>query len=305
MTEPARGRVADRPALLVYNASARNRHRAGPEALVAALRDARWAVQHVPTRTPGDLNEVLRRYAGVVFVAGGDGTFREVARRVAGRSDVDIALIPMGTSNNVAGALNVTGSPLVVAQRYASSRLRSIDAGRVRAPWGEDVFFEACGYGLFADVLAAYDPEAPKSVLRGVRAVTHGLRRGRTYRPPVRIDGIPVPAGNVTLLEVMNTPTVSNGMRLAPNADVSDGFLDVVRIREDGQARPARYVAAVLHNDFSALSGSQSPRVRSVQLPYDGQVFHIDGEVRAAQPGGRGCVHVDVWPQAVRIRVPV
>ena len=152
---------AARPATLVYNAGGGSSHRAPLEAVMAALQDAGYDARLLPTHSADDVPRVLTGVTGPVFVAGGDGTFRGAALALAGRPDVTLGVIPLGTSNNIAGTLGLRGAPLDIVRSYAGAQGTPFDAGRVTAPWGTDLFFEACGCGVFADILHAYDPDAP------------------------------------------------------------------------------------------------------------------------------------------------
>jgi len=70
-------------------------------------------------RTQGQLSIVkekkwkkaLKKPGDIVAVAGGDGTVGKVARRLIG-SPTPIAILPLGTANNIANTLDVTGKSL-------------------------------------------------------------------------------------------------------------------------------------------------------------------------------------------------
>ncbi|WP_380057554.1 hypothetical protein [Deinococcus multiflagellatus] len=41
-----------------------------------------------------------------------------------------------------------------------------------------------------------------------------------------------------------------------------------------------------------------------MDIPYSGQAFHIDAEVRPPVPGAAGVVRVEAWPGALQVLVP-
>ena len=106
----------------------------------------------------------------------------------------------------------------------------------------------------------------------------------------------------------MNIQATGYGMRLAPDADPADGLLDVVRV--DGEHRDGllAYASALLRGQFPELRSVQTSRVRRVEIPYVGQTFHIDGEVRpshaAPQGSSLGTVSVECWPAALKLLLP-
>lgn len=292
-------------ATLIFNEEAGSSKKATPEGLITALAQAGYQATHLQTKDEDDLASALTAVTGVIFVAGGDGTVRGVAKHVAGRADVSLALIPMGTSNNIAHTLGLTGPPEEVARSYGQAQLRPFDAGRITAPWGHDLFFEACGCGIFADVLAAYDPEEQKSPLRAAQAIVTTLPSFEPLDLALSLDGrlqAPLP---LALLEVMNIRATGNNMKLATSADPGDGRLNVIRVDAAQRNSFLAYAAALARDDFEALPSVLADEAQTIQIPYLGQAFHVDGEVRPAQTHVVGTVDIQVWPVALQVLEPV
>src|SRR5690606_7135637 len=95
-------------------------------------------------REPGDL----------VVAAGGDGTFGRVARRLVG-SDRPLAILPLGTANNVARHLGLALDPSRAIAQLASAEERRMDVGVARGSFGTRLFFEGAGLGLLDDDMPA------------------------------------------------------------------------------------------------------------------------------------------------------
>lgn len=215
-----------------------------------------------------------------------------------------LGLIPLGTSNNIGHTLGLTGTPEEVALSYASALRRPFDIGRILAPWGKDISFEACGCGIFAEVLAAYDPQQAKNPVRAAQAILTILPGAQSLPLALTLDGAPQPGQLVALLEVMNIRATGNSMKLATSADPGDGLLNVVQVSGDQRDSLLAYAAALARDDFEALPSVQTGEARSIQIPYVGQAFHVDGEVRPAQEGVSGVVDIQVWPGALTLLVP-
>ena len=79
-----------------------------------------------------------------------------------------------------------------------------------------------------------------------------------------------------------------------PHAERRDGLL--------------AYVTALARDDFDALSSVESTPVEAVEIPYTGQAFHVDGEIRPAadrgQPPVGGMVNIKVLPGALKVLLP-
>lgn len=298
-----------RPATLIFNAGAGGSGTSSPEALAEALYGIGYTPVYRATDSEAELQSALSGVTGPVFVAGGDGTVRAAALHLAGRTDVTLGIIPMGTANNVARTLGIAGDPQTVIAAYAGARAAPFDVGRVTAPWGQDVFLEALGCGLFAEVMAAYDPEQGKSPLRAAGALGAVMR---DFTPPpliLTLDGEAQPALDCLLLEVMNTPATGPRLPLCSGADPGDGLLNVVRVDAGQGEGLLTYAAALAAGDFAELPSVISTPARCTEIPYHGQPFHVDGEVRPARPdlarpGTSGVVRVEVWAAALRVLVP-
>ena len=97
-----------------------------------------------------DWKKALRKSCDIIAVAGGDGTVGKVARRLVG-SPTPIAILPVGTANNIGHALGLTGralEPLIL--EWESARRINFDIGEAEGPWGSNYFVEGVGVGLFA-----------------------------------------------------------------------------------------------------------------------------------------------------------
>lgn len=291
-------------ATVIFNSKAGGSTKASPDLLVEALYRQGYRPVYRATDDEADLQTALQDVRGTVFVAGGDGTVRAAALRLAGRTEVRLGVIPMGTANNIGRTLGIEGEPLDVLASYAGGRALPLDLGRITAPWGEDLFLEACGCGAFADVMAEYDPEGGKSPLRALTALTTTLGNFTPLELVLTLDGQPQPEMACMLVEVMNTQATGPRLRLAPSADPSDGALNVIRVDAGGREGLLAYVAALARGNFEELASVQNDLARRIDIPYVGQAFHVDGEVRPARPGGSGVVRIEVWAGALSVLMP-
>ena len=107
------------PTLLLASAQAGSADAEAVEQARAALAAA-GECEHVVTATPDELDAALQR-AGRrrVVVAGGDGSLHLVVEHLRRRgelADADLALVPLGTGNDLARALGVPLDPVEAAR---------------------------------------------------------------------------------------------------------------------------------------------------------------------------------------------
>jgi diacylglycerol kinase (ATP) len=183
------------------------------------------------SRKVSDLSEQARKAAeeGVerLLVAGGDGTMHHAVQGLAGTSCA-LGVIPLGSGNDLAGTLGIPPDLEAAVGRAVQGEVRRIDLARV----GETFCVGYAGVGFDSEV-TRYANEV--KVLRGpliyFYAVIHTLI---TFEPPrmrvVHDEG--EFEGKVMFAVVNNLPRFGGGMRIAPDARIDDGLLDLVIVQE-------------------------------------------------------------------------
>jgi diacylglycerol kinase family enzyme len=278
MQEAVRMRIT-----LVYNPTAGDG--TDRDALVQLLEDEGHKVRAASRKGPW--RDALKKPTDLVVAVGGDGTFRQVALAVAG-TDTPMAILPMGTANNIGKTLELLGDARPVIESWDGGRPQPFDVGAVRAPWGEDQFVESMGGGLFGKLISSPDERGQSPVLLG-RATDQSLHRlgEMLLREPTRpwsisIDGEPHD-GDYLAVEILNIRFIGPNMPIAPAADPGDGRLDVVLVGADDREKLQDYIEGRLN-----MAAAELPR-----LP-----VKRGGEIELEAPSG---VHLHLddgeWPK--------
>jgi diacylglycerol kinase (ATP) len=301
-------------ATLIYNANARSTDTHTVDDLQEGLLAAGYEPVYTPTEAEDDLNEALRLAdGGLVVAAGGDGTVRAVALRLMGRP-AGLAVLPLGTANNIARTFGIEGDPLQLIAGLAQPRKCPFDIGHVQTPWGDDYFLEAMGVGFYADTLAAYGADGQKSVLRAIRAFTQTLPSYHSKPFSMTLDGADI-SGDYLFVEVLNTPAFGPRLKVAPSADPGDGLFEVIRIREAERQGFLAYIAGLFSEELHEVPGVESAQGRRLELKWFGFPMHIDGilhpnvrERPSARKRREGAdaqtITVEVIPSALQLWLP-
>ena len=205
-----------------------------------------------PLDDPGDL----------VAVAGGDGTVGAVAVRLVGRR-VPIAVLPVGTANNIAQALGVADTPLEeLIAGWPTARRMGFDVGIIHGPWGATRFIEGVGVGLLARAIIELDARADiafgrvddreAKITSGLRHLKELLENCTHHELRVRLDGREL-SGEYVLMEVLNIQHIGPGLHFAPNADPGDGLLDVILFTTDHRNVLGEYLSGRLEGNRQPL----------------------------------------------------
>ena len=279
--------------MLVSAGAGRGRAAGALTGVVAALRagGASPRVLTADTRADAERQAADAVTDGVAAVAalGGDGAAHAALQAVAGTGTA-LALLPCGTGNDLARALGVPADPVQAARAAAADLVAGtvsrVDAARTGDRWWATVL---C-FGFDAAVTdRANRLSWPRGSRRYDLAVLAELARLAPREVALTVDG----AGSereVTLIAVANTACYGGGLRIAPDADPTDGLLEVVVVgpvsrRELVRTRPR--LAAGTHVDHPAVTVL---RGREVSLHGAGPTTYADGEPVCPLPAVTVCV---------------
>lgn len=216
-----------------------------------------------------------------VVAVGGDGTCSRVAAAlVAAGSSCRLALVPAGTGNDFAKTLGVLSFSIgEIARMCTSTSITRMDVGRV-----DDVYFvNGCGFGIDPEIL-----EAALSArwLRGNAVyIVSALRKLFWYEGFSLADGSSVAtAGRRMMLTVSNGKNLGGAFKIAPEASVCDGMLDVHAFHDAKPARRLSVFLATMRGRHAALPEVSFETHSSIRLAFEfAPKIEIDGELRAAR----------------------
>ena len=290
-------------ATLIHNPSAGDERPKGDD-LVEIIESAGFQVRYESTEK--DWKKALKKDTDLAIAAGGDGTVAKVLKQLAG-SRTPVALLPIGTANNVGRSLGVSGDARKIVESWKQARPRPFDLGLVRLSRDDDdeeLFVEACGGGLFAAGIERGREKVEDSptfvgneIDRGLALLQALLEECRVARWTVEVDGADH-SGDYLAVEVMNIRFAGPGVPLAPDAVPGDGSFEVVLVKETDRAELLEYLSRRLNHDdvdmpqLTIISGHQ------VHLtPPDGNL-RVDDEIYTSIAGA---VDLSVMKGAVRI----
>ncbi|MGH7896942.1 MAG: diacylglycerol/lipid kinase family protein [Candidatus Binatia bacterium] len=249
--------------------------------LEALIKEAGHKVRYQSVRERG-WSKALKKQTDLVAVAGGDGTVGKVVRRLVGRG-IPVAVLPIGTANNIASTLGIAGlSVMQLIPSWASSRHLAFDAGAAKGPWGSRYFVEAVGVGMFSTAMGQIDedrtleqlPNAEVRVTYTLQLLREFLVDCKTTRLKASIDGKDI-SGDYLLFEAMLMRYIGPNLDLAPNVDPDDGAFDVVLVAEKDRSKLHEHLGEWQEGnpwpaEFRTLRGAH------LELQWTGFPIHID-----------------------------
>jgi YegS/Rv2252/BmrU family lipid kinase len=306
---PEGGPVApDRRAVVLCNPSAgggRGRRRL-PD-VEHRLRELGLPHRTVATRDLGHALDVAARACetgDVVATMGGDGLTGRVAD-VVSRHGGTLAVLPAGRGNDFARALGVPGDAVGAASVLATGQPRRIDLGEVEDAHGAlRRYLGILSVGIDSEVQRIAETTrlplgrhtyayGAVTALAGWRSLPFALDIDDTRR---RMSGFTV--------AVANSGVYGGGMRLAPDARLDDGRLDVVLITGASRIRLLRGLARTadgshVEDEHVEVRPAREVTIRSTSPAALRLTAYADGEQVAPLP-----LRVRVAPAALDVLVP-
>ncbi|MEU1847089.1 diacylglycerol kinase family protein [Micromonospora sediminicola] len=291
-------------AVLANPTAGRGRHRGLLPRILERLGGAGRPVELLTARTPVEAEAACHAAvaggAGALVAVGGDGTVHRAMQAVAGTA-VPFGPVPAGTGNDFAVETGFPADPLAavetIAAALAAGRSRPVDLARLSRPGGDDRWYGAVLAAGFDAIVneRANRMRWPRGPRRYDLAILVELARLRPRRYRLTLDGVPQEVEAV-LVAVGNAASYGGGMRICPDADPTDGLLDVVVGGRFDRRTLMRVKPRIYQGTHVTHPLVRAYRARTVELAAEGITTYVDGERSFDLP-----VTVSAVPSALRL----
>ena len=271
-------------ALLIVNPAAGMRHAEEGDLAecVRLLGAAGFEIDRRETGTDGPTSADLAKAAlaegfRVVLVAGGDGTVAPAAIALL-ETAVTLGILPFGSYMNIANGLGIPLTPIDAARVIAERKVKRSDVGEVAGK----VFFETCGIGLDADAFGAARLAERGRWGPAFRRIVRWATAG-SHRVEITVDG-KTERHRVLQILIVNSPYYGWALPIVPNADMTDGLLDVAIFPRKGRLQLLGSMARIWYTGRPGkpprlLRGKVIEIASSEAVP-----VHADGQIAGRLP---------------------
>lgn len=257
------------------------------------------------TTGPGSAIAQAKRFADqgfdVVIGAGGDGTISDVTQGLVG-TEAALGVLPLGTGNDYCRMIGIGPDIDLAIDALAADRRLRIDLAKWSLGSGENGYslnVAGCGF----DAVVADRVNRGFRRLRGTTAyIAAVLQSLSSYRPTeltITADGETIQC-KAMLCAVANCSSYGGGMKIAPNASLQDGLLDLVLVGELGRIEFLMNFPKVMKGAHITHPKVVCRTAKRVEIRSDSPVpYLVDGEV--LPPGDFA---IEIVPAALTAVVP-
>ncbi len=239
-----------------------------------------------------------------VISAGGDGTADALANLLP--PDIPLLIFPLGTENLLAKHLGLTGDVRDACETIQAGRRLALDVGKANG----QLFLVMLSCGFDAEVVRSMHSMRTGHINRWsyTRPILSSLGRYSFPQLPFAVDDETPGAEAAAWLFVFNVPRYAAQLDFCPQADPTDGALDLCTFAKSGIGWGVGYLSRLWFGSHQSMRGFQHRRCRKLTIaaptdrlgnPLHDIPYQIDGD-----PGGVLPLEIEVLPHRLTLLTP-
>ena len=252
--------------------------------------------------------EAVAKGYELVIAVGGDGTVNEVVNGLVderGKGRATLGIIITGVGNDIVRTLGIPRDYAHACRLFSNFETATIDLGAVEYMMGDEkvrrFFINTAGLGFDAAVVER--TRGQTKAIRGIKPYAFGLLTAlRAYRNKdvvINLDGA-TQEQQVFLVVVNNGRYFAGGMKITPDADPCDGFLDALILGDLGRLEVLWNLPKVYKGTHLTHPKSRSCRVKAIHIASTERLLlQVDGELVGQAPAS-----IQVFPAALKVAIP-
>jgi YegS/Rv2252/BmrU family lipid kinase len=209
----------------------------------------------------------------IIVAVGGDGSVNDVAKALV-HSDKILGIIPSGSGNGLARHLGLSLNLKEALQRLQNGIVQKIDTLTVNGA----SCFSIAGVGFDANVAEQFNKRKKRGFLRyaEITFAEYLLYEPKKYE--LSFDGQKIQTESL-MINFANSSQFGYGFQIAPNAELTDGLMDVVVLKKPNILWSPIEVIRFLRDAIHCSKHCQTYKTNHVKLKRENSDWvNIDGE---------------------------
>ena len=253
------------------------------ERLVARFRQNGFEADVAFTEYAGHGKELAsqalkKKYCGII-ACGGDGTVNEIASALVG-SKMPLGIIPVGSGNGLARHACLPMDPLKAVDVIVKREIKDCDYAVVNGK----PFFCTFGVGFDASVSERFAAAKSRGKSTYIKCALKEFVNFRPEKYKITADGEDL-SQEAIIVAVCNANQYGNNAFIAPEASITDGFLDLIIVKKSNRAN-------IIRMSMDMMSGTLARNPHIVHRQIKEVIIERDS-VKTAQLDGESNSHFD------------
>lgn len=253
--------------------------------IIKACEEKSISFEILQTSKEGDYNflqdKIDKETITDIVVCGGDGSLAPIVSATLNKN-IQIGIIPMGSGNGVARTAGIPKSIDSAMQVILKGRAFFVDAFFINGLFGCHV----CGLGFDAKVAYDFSKQKKRGLNSYTKLAIRNFLSATTY--PFKIEtGDTSFETNAFLISIANSNQFGNNFKIAPQASLCDGLLDIVILKKSNKAKIVlSFVQQILSGEVKNINAKDiyqkdilyfQTNVLKIHNPQKA-LLHIDGD---------------------------
>ncbi|WP_312649477.1 diacylglycerol kinase family lipid kinase [Proteiniclasticum sp.] len=238
----------------------------------------------VYTKEEGHATEIARKYSRMgdyrIYAVGGDGTLNEVLNGMMG-SNSSLGCIPGGSGNDFIKSLVTKFDRRRILMNTVLGSEEELDVASVDGRY----FINIASMGFDASVVNNVEKFKNRKYLPNkfayLASVLDTAKDFKNLNLKMVIDQQEINT-EAFMVAIANGKYYGGGIKIAPEADLKDGLLDVLLVRDISRAKIIKFLPKAVPGKHMDLEEVTLLRAKTIDLYADEPVYiNIDGELEA------------------------
>lgn len=236
----------------------------------------------VETKYPGHATKIARDFAFKekyrIYSVGGDGTLNEVINGMVG-SESSLGVIPGGTGNDFIKSISPDFKTREILKDTILGYEKKVDLGKINDRYFHNIL--SIGFDAEVNVGACKYKKWPlvSPKLAYIMGIGYALTKIKPKFLTIEKNGI-IEKKDTFLMAICNGTTYGGEFKMAPNAKLDDGLLDIVRVDMIGINKIMKYLPSLKKGDHYKHKEIESYTLNKINIyGEEPLMLNIDGEI--------------------------
>ncbi len=217
-------------------------------------------------------NENSQKY-DIIAIAGGDGSINETFRGLI-NTKAALAIIPMGSGNGFARHLKIPLDIKKSIELINRGKIIEIDSAKIN----DEYFINVAGFGFDAYVAHIFADYGKRGFWSYVKIIFTKIFKFNPQSLQVKINEKEINSKDF-IFSLANSSQYGNNARIAPQADLTDGLLDVIFLRKINVFSAIPFLIKMQTGKLRENKNYKNYKTSELQIISKNKIIaHIDGD---------------------------